>query len=186
MELSQLTSLLAELQARVEHATPHMRPFEIELDYPVPRAGASKQGTGTAYYKATFDVTPEGFELFMHGLPHGCTLKGILWVEHEPSSLPEKPAKGKSAPKAAKPAKGEYGQFWRLLYQRNVHAIPELQHAIGTEGPEATWAALHDYFDASSLSLVAPEQFRDWAQANKLDAVLTVTEQAYAQWREMK
>jgi len=179
MDLSQLTSLLAELQSRVEHPTPHMRPFEIELDYPLAKSGQSKAGAGTNWYKVTFDLTPDGFTLFMDALPHGCTLKGILWVEHEPQT----PAKPKPAPKNGKPEKGEYGQFWKLLYQRNVHAIPELQHAIGTEGPEATWAALHDYFDAASLSLVEPTAFRDWARANKLDAVLTVTEQAYAQWR---
>jgi hypothetical protein len=116
MNLSVLKGLLKEVQERIEHALPWMRPFDVEMTNPLPRESRSKL-TGTSC-KVTFDIQPELYALLQHRLPEGVTLKGIFWVDDVPMDpLNNSQDKKEKKQKEVTP----FGAFWHELDARTFH-----------------------------------------------------------------
>lgn len=181
MNLPILKSLLKEVQERVTHPLPYLRPFEAELTNPLPREARSKQ-FGTAR-KVTFDIDLEFYTMLQHRLPEGVTLKGILWVEDASAQPPEEAAEVKEREAKPKPERGIHGKFWELLH--SFHNRPDVRGWLGFDvgyaSEKAALAALYRIFNKTSRTFISPDDLRAWvARMPDCDGALKVIETAKA------
>lgn len=166
MSTAQLKSLLSELQGRVEHALPHMRPIFVELNSPLPTQNRTK--THGLLSKVSFDIDHDLYEVLQHDLPESIVLRGIVWAEEIVIIDSDQKQKRREKKKTGKD-KGLYGIFWNYLYKSGFHNHPDVRELITPQGAapidsQQAWSLLHDVWDVGgkSLSFVSPQQLRLW------------------------
>ena len=162
MTLEEIQGILTEMQDRVDHPLDAMRPFPVELSYPIARESSSKKFGITS--KITFDADHDLYTLFQHGLPQGVVMRGVLWVESETAEL-----------HAKKPSKGDHGHFWNSLCKNGFMAHPdmgEIYHALrkaNHRGPEYDASQLlRDSFAVTSRAQISPAALREWLRVRRL------------------
>lgn len=130
MTVEQLQAALAELQSRVEHALPAMRPFLVELGSPMPRESRRKVSGVTR--AVVFDIDGDLYQHLQVNVPETAVLKGIVWIEDAPAPL--SPAMQLQAPgrkaQLGPVIRPEWGFFWND-FRLHVLRMEGVAEALG-------------------------------------------------------
>jgi len=121
--VEQLRAALAELQLRMDHALPAMRPFLVEMASPMPRESRRKASGVTR--AVTFDIDGELYQHLQVNVPETAVLRGILWIEDAPAEMspamqlqaPGRTRRNSSAPRLAPAGNSEWAFFWNDFRQ---------------------------------------------------------------------
>lgn len=140
MTVEQLQAALAELQSRVEHALPAMRPFLVEMGSPMPRESRRKISGVTR--AVTFDIDGDLYQHLQVNVPETAVLKGILWIEDAPvemSPVMQLQAPGRKA-QAGPAIHPEWGFFWND-FRLHVLRMEGVAEALGVVDQDS-WAPI--------------------------------------------
>lgn len=156
MTIEQLQAALAELQSRVEHALPAMRPFLVELGSPMPRESRRKVSGVTR--AVTFDIDGDLYQHLQVNVPETAVLKGVLWIEDAPVEM--SPAMQVQAPgrkaQLGPVIRPEWGFFWND-FRLHVLRMEGVTDALGIDDQEKWAHTLRArYGDVVSLGEVDP------------------------------
>ena len=142
MTVEQLKFALAELQSRVDHSLPVMRPFLVELGSPMPRESRRKASGVTR--AVTFDIDGDLYQHLQVNVPETAVLKGVLWIEDVPAVAEMSPAMRLQAPmRKTQPAPAgqpEWGFFWSD-FRQHVLRMEGVAEALGVEDQDK-WAVV--------------------------------------------
>lgn len=160
LSAEQITALLQEMMARLDHPLLEMRPVEIELKDPLARETNTKAVGWTR--KVTGDITIEFYE-WLKTLPDNAILKGFIWLEEAvPAQQPE------IAKKEKRPAKekGPHGKFWQEMVHAGINTLPEFQAIFDIQNPDKWNEEVRAKFGKSSLTFVSPEEAIQYVRKN--------------------
>ncbi len=160
LSAEQITALLQEMMARLDHPLPEMRPVEIELKDPLARETNTKAVGWTR--KVTGDITIEFYE-WLKTLPDNAILKGFIWLEEAvPAQQPEIAKKEKRSAKE----KGPHGKFWQEMVHAGINTLPEFQAIFDIQNPDKWNEEVRAKFGKSSLTFVSPEEAIQYVRKN--------------------
>lgn len=159
LSAEQITALLQEMMARLDHPLPEMRPVEIELKDALARETNTKAVGWTR--KVTGDITVEFYE-WLKTLPDNAILKGFIWLEEvEPIQTPE------IAKKEKKPKKGPHGKFWEELFLEGIIGTHEFKTIFGLPDGLDNWNEIvRARFEKDSLTHIAPDEVLMYIRKN--------------------
>ena len=160
LSAEQITALLQEMMARLDHPLSEMRPVELELKDPLGRETNTKAVGWTR--KVTGDITVELYE-WLKTLPDNAILKGFIWLEEaEPIQAPEIAKKEKKAVKE----KGPHGKFWQEMVHAGINTLPEFQAIFDIQNPDKWNEEVRAKFGKTSLTFVSPEEVIQYVRKN--------------------